>query len=520
MDRAALRDDRGSLPMLMLVVLVGMALAALMIPLVMTQTHTTTFDTQRGRALQAAESGIDVALGQIRAATSKNKDGALQGDSSKLPCGPLDGIVGSSDDGYSVDIAYYSADPSVHDAQWGVQHKMICVSGYGVHEKDTEVYTPSYILLSSQGTTANGESRTLVGTYVVKTTNTNIPGGPIRVWPKDGSPSYCMDAGSLPQAGTSVTLSLCPTGNQVLTAGMSFTYNPDLTIQLSASVGDTTMNPTGYGLCLSSSGSNGSSITLANCSAPKNPPWQQVWSVDDSSHLRGSNSSKSDTSSSCVEVATQGIGAQLKLQACAGGTTDTAQTWLPSPAVGAGQAGATNSQLVNFQQFGRCLDVTNQQVTGTDSGAEFLILYTCKQNPNPSNVAWNQKFAASPAITDSAPVAVQWITNNGSNYCLTSPGTDGGHVVVTKCASSGDSKKAQMWTTYQTQDSSGNELAYKDKFTIRDYQGRCMSLSGTDDLYNGQYQKAIVETCDGSTEQKWNAMANVQDPVLEDIHEK
>ncbi|MBN9611060.1 MAG: hypothetical protein BGO26_16980 [Actinobacteria bacterium 69-20] len=515
--------DRGSLPMAMLVAVIGIALAALMVPLVINQAHTTTFDTARGRTLQAAESGIDVALGQVRAATSPNKDGVMQGDAKKLPCGPLAGSVGNgSNDRYSVDIAYYTADPNAHDTQWGIDHKMICVSGYGVRDTATNSYTPSYVVLTSQGSDTAGESRTLVTTYVVKTTNTNIPGGPIRIWPA-GSDNYCMDAGSSPVAGSAVKLSLCPTGNQALPKGMSFIYNPDLTIQLAATIGDTTVNANGYGLCVYSAGSSGNAVTLAKCNAPGSPPYQQVWSVDDSSHLRNSNSGKTDVGGQCITAASQTAGTALALTNCAGGTTDTAQTWIPSPAVGAGQAGATNSQLVNFQQFGRCLDVTNQSVSGANSGAQFLILYTCKQNPDPTKVAWNQKFTPTPALTTgSAPQSNQWVTNNGSKYCLTSPGTEGGYVTVTPCASSGATKTAQTWTTYQTQDASGNELAYKDKFTIRDSSspGRCLSLSKTTDLYNNQYQKAIVETCDGSSQQKWNAQANVQEPVLENMHEQ
>ena len=81
------------------------------------------------------------------------------------------------------------------------------------------------------------------------------------------------------------------------------------------------------------------------------------------------------------------------LASCAGSVTDTAQTWVPSPTAGAGMAGAGNSQLVNYRQFATCLDVTGQDPTSA-----FLILYTCKQNPNPANVAWNQKFTPSPAL--------------------------------------------------------------------------------------------------------------------------
>jgi hypothetical protein len=40
---------------------------------------------------------------------------------------------------------------------------------------------------------------------------------------------------------------------------------------------------------------------------------------------------------------------------------------------------------VNYQQFGRCLDVTGQNVSATH-----LIAYPCKQNPLATAVAWNE----------------------------------------------------------------------------------------------------------------------------------
>ena len=77
----------------------------------------------------------------------------------------------------------------------------------------------------------------------------------------------------------------------------------------------------------------------------------------------------------------------------------------------------------------------------------------------------------------------------------------------------------QTWITYETQDGSGNDLAYKTKYTMVDSTGRCMSLGPGTDLYNGQYYKAVVATCDGSAQQKWNAQPSVQIPSLTDLHE-
>ena len=84
-------DDRGSMPMLLMVMIVGMVLGALLVPMIITQDRTTRFDTTRVHALGAAHAGLDLALGQIRAAV----DSGGIGDSSKLPCGPLSGTVNS-----------------------------------------------------------------------------------------------------------------------------------------------------------------------------------------------------------------------------------------------------------------------------------------------------------------------------------------------------------------------------------------------------------------------------------------
>jgi hypothetical protein len=527
-NRLAGLDDRGSLPLALLIVLIGVALAALLIPMVITQNGVTRFDDRRTTSLQSAETGIDVALGLVRSAS----DGSGTGVVAKLPCGPLSGDATSISTGdYTVSIAYYSSDPTGQSASWLAANKMTCVSGYGVHNLvgGTDNYTPSYVMFTSSGTDgASPIARTLQATYVVQTTNTNISGGVIRIWPPSGATiQYCMDAGTNPTAGTAVVLQPCPTGAQQVPTGQSWSYNTDLSIQLVSTVGNTAVNPNGNGLCLGTSASPtrhsaGDAIRLQQCAASGSATWAQKWSIDDSSHFEGSKTDKSDIDGYCINAASQGAGVPLTLQTCAGGVTDTAQTWIPSPSVGAGAAGsAASQQLVNYFQFGRCLDVTNQSVATTgDAGGVFLILYACKQNPNPAQVAWNQKFSPTAAPDpDGGPSSAQWRTNNGSNYCLTSPGTEGGYVNVLPCGSTGATLTKQTWVTYQTQDGSGNQLAYKTKYTMVDYTGRCMSLGPGTDLYNGQYYKAVVATCDGSAQQKWNAQPNLQTPSLTNLHE-
>src|SRR5690606_7572486 len=118
--RLPLGEERGSLPMALLVTIVGSALAALLIATVITQYSTTRFDTRRSDSLQIAAAGLDVALGQIRAAGTWDEDsGSLIGDVTRLPCGPLTGEPSDGGTGtFSVSIGYFTVDPSSRDAEW------------------------------------------------------------------------------------------------------------------------------------------------------------------------------------------------------------------------------------------------------------------------------------------------------------------------------------------------------------------------------------------------------------------
>jgi len=282
-----------------------------------------------------------------------------------------------------------------------------------------------------------------------------------------------------------------------------FAYRTDLSIQLVSSVTSTYTT----GLCLDTNPqthANGVAIVLKPCGVVGSATWNQQWSVDDNAHLEGANTSKSDIDGYCINTSSQSDGQALTLQQCAGGTSDTAQTWVPATSAGAGMAGAANSQIVNYQYFATCIDITGQ-----NPSSSFEILYTCKQNPNPSKVAWNQKFTPSPSLgnaSTAAPTTVTLGTNNGTAYCLYSPLTQGGYVYLTTSCSSGNNIK---WTWYQTKDSSGNNLSYAQVYTITDNAGRCLSASPSSDLYSGQYYKVVVATCDGGTEQKWNADPSV-----------
>ena len=75
------------------------------------------------------------------------------------------------------------------------------------------------------------------------------------------------------------------------------------------------------------------------------------------------------------------------------------QTFQPDAATGAGAAGIGVTvpgkpvgQLVNFEQFGRCVDVTEK-----NAAYAYLIAWPCKQAPDKANLDWNQTWELPPA---------------------------------------------------------------------------------------------------------------------------
>lgn len=490
---------------LMMVMLVGLMLGSLLIPMVITQDRATRFDITRVQALDAAQGGIDVTLGLIRASTT----GGI-GDSAKLPCGPQSGVVNTTGAAaYSTVVEYFTFDPG--SEPYPSTRAMRCISGYGTFDPATSITAPSYARFTSTGTVgaaANGSiaGRTLTSTYVFRYSNVGLVGGQISI--PNGSSSLCLDVGS-PTApiATAVLLKACsastpPAAQQV------FTYRPDLTMQLLSSI--TAANP--LGLCLDSARTpavSGDAIVLDQCGPLGRPAsYTQQWSFNDSGKYQAAQSDSATTGNLpdlCITVATQAAGAPVVLSACG-----SAAGWVPSPSIGPGAAGSSQrgtnaAQWVNYKEFGRCIDVTNQ-----DPNTSFLIDYPCKQNPYPAAVRWNQLFS-SPAIpAGQSSVTGQIITNNGQQYCLTSPGTNGGNVTIRTCSGSA----LQTWTIYN----GDNSLNYSTKYTVVS-GSLCLGLSATA-TNGGPWAVLDAETCNGSTQQKWNADLNVLTATSTNIHER
>jgi hypothetical protein len=235
----------------------------------------------------------------------------------------------------------------------------------------------------------------------------------------------------------------------------------------------------------------------------------------------GTNTTGTAMDSYCIVVQSPNVsGSQLVLSTACAGAYDNVHSFSPDKAVGAGMASATYGQLVNYNQFGRCMDVTGGKVN-----YGYLIAWPCKQDPNPANVSWNQRWTtpALPSGQDglSTNVATGTITTTKSptTYCLTSPlSTAVGQYPQTLTCTGGSN---QQWTVYGKTDS------YATSYQIKDSSGLC--LLPRDDTYSppdwfqtvNYISKIYVAACDGSTLQKWNADKNVLSAVpLKDVAEK
>ena len=517
------RDERGSLPMVLFVMMIGLAMTAVLIPTLITQDRMSVYSSTHLRSLSAAQAGVNVVVGKIRAATA---DGV--GDPSALPCAPstnpLTGAIDSQGKlTYRTYVRYFVIDPVQNPSAT----PMLCVSGSGTYDTATGTYVPTYAEITSTGTdsTYAGSSnsgaslgRTLTTTYVFKTSNRNVAGGQIRIYPPGNASTnaFCMDAGSTtPAAATVIVLAVCSTTTPVA-AQQQFSYRSDLTLQLNTSITSAYAN----GLCLATATTSGAPVSgntvyLSACKALGSPTYDQQWSFNDNGMFQASNSNSASTGSLpnlCMSVTSQTLGRQVTLLGCSydgQGTSSTTQAWIPSPSVGNGAAAAP--QLVNFQQFGRCADVTGQNVS-----ADHMIAFPCKQNPLASSVAWNQKF------TYSASTGWLSTTTGGTQYCLFSPRTEGGRVRLTVCSTpssvAGVTASQLVWSSL----GSAATTPYAQRYTFVDSSTddtRCLSITAPPASDSAPWYYIVVASCDGSTAQKWNADASLGATTLQNTRE-
>lgn len=484
MTRPRRRRDEGSLPIALLVTMVATMLSGMIAAVSASGLSTARSATERPRLLDAAMAGLEVMVGHIRAAS----DGAGNGVLTALPCGPYAGTVGTGSgaggrETYRVTVQYLDIDATT---------AISCSPGSG------PASIPRYAALTSVGTEpSTGATRTLTSRYAVGSTNANVAGGRFRAWTTVGAVQYpCLDAGSAtPAAGAAVTLAVCVPGSQQ----QIWAYNASLQIVLVSSV--TLTYP--QGLCVDGGPVPHSSTVVPATMQPclTSNYARQQWNQNDINNLEGTSDGV-NLDGHCLNRQFNSIPTPVVVQPSCVMAVSSDST------VGAGAAGPSTGQLVNYGQFGKCLDVAEY------NWQRYLFwLWQCKQAPTAAGVNWNQKWEP-PTVVAGPTGTTGYIMNrpqalNGSPACLRSALSNAAtsYVTLQQCPS-GSAGGALKWTMY------GDTGVYATSFTIVDSAGYCLApvpagLPNSLVYDSGPgVSPVITQTCDGSTLQKWNADPN------------
>ncbi len=510
-ESAGRRDD-GSMPMAMLLLIISTGLIMAVATVVFGQQSHTRNDVQRIKALSAAQTGIEVAVGAIRMSTTP--DGF--GDPRALPCSVMTGRTSAASDDaqFSVRVYYTKAVPPSGDIQWATQpaNRWDCGA--------TATSMPAHALIQATG--SYGVQRTLTATYsfTTVTQNDRIGGGLVRAYSTNNG-NYCISAAATTAlSGSQLLVKVCDAQNPL----QRFAYQAGLTITLA----DIT-TPTGQRLCLDggSTMAAGNPVRLQPC-APA-PTRQQVWGSDDHSvfYLQPTattilclRSSKGDTDGATVSLTGPARAGQ-----CVKDWSETA-TFITDPQFGAGKAGPATGQLVNSHQFGRCIDVTANDVT-----TPYLVVFPCKQ-PLTGPVLWNQNWVLPAATSDSSrrsgPIHT---TTGGTTYCLKNPGSTsalGNYLTVQSCNPGSVLPTSLQWTV------NGDTGRQSTSFRIESSHlvppggtSTCISVTNPNATnpdvwrtHNLAVSKLITATCDDSDLQKWNIAPRASQASLTDIMEQ
>ncbi len=446
---------------------------------------------QRGtKTVYAAQSGLQVVLGQIRSISKTVAGGAVYGDATKLPC-TVSGSVDSASESatYSVKITYYATDPSVDKSIVTNPPLGSCPTG----TTSGLTKSPGFAKLESTGTgpavgglASTVAARTIVAVYAFNVSNVNIPGGLINNF--DGS--FCLAAVTATVGSLVKYLPAAQCTDPTLT---SWVYATDYELKLASTLTTTPLCITGP----VNQGDASQNITLQACLTTA-ARWNQLWSWFGSSTWLGQkNPISAGNSNYCLGSGIGGsnalTGKYLQvLSACDGSSFN------PSSKVGAGAAGYSTHQIVNYLEFGRCMDVTGENINAT-----YMISYPCKQDPTGGGgFNWNHKWFYTEPATGSASygpqqIYVYYLNNTASKYCLTTPAQNaGGYLDVVFKPCNGASN--QNWTRY------GNTGNYDTSYVFIDQFNRCITAEQANTEL-APWSTLRMESCSGSLAQKWNA---------------
>jgi Tfp pilus assembly protein PilX len=519
---AAIRDERGVAlmsVMLFMILLAGMSLVLLSV--ILGQVGPSYLAAKGTKTVYAAQAGLQSALGVVRSASAApDAAGNVFGDPAKLPCtftGSLDPV--KPDVGYSVTLQYYVEDPTNKIEPWLSANDLTCTtlaSGQpgGVRNASNVLTSPEYAYIVSRGTGSSAAgrgaaegNRAVAAVYKFKVRNINVPGGRIYAPPSN----ECMEAQQVSGSaaigvGSKIKfVTQCTADGGARDAKQLWVYASSYQIKLASSTDGVTP-----GLCITGVPTNPvSDATLQTCKTG-NDRYTQLWSWTGAKTWQGQQSNIAAGNSESY-LSQSGSGSNLKVSG------SFVNTFIPSPAVGAGNAGKETKQIVNYKEFGRCLDVTGARI-----GDPFMIAYPCKQDPsgtgNPAGTGkldWNHKWWYTETSTTASNQQIFVYTSydgsgNGvssTRRCLETPTGSSKYPTFKPCTAglADPAKNEQSWTrVYEAAD-------YGSSYLIKDINGRCLTANSADlydDASGNKWSKITVGTCTVNENQKWNAPPN------------
>lgn len=552
-DRPSGSDEEGSLLLVMLLIMFMTIVLITATTGAFGAVDLSNSSTSRNDTLQAAMAGVQAAQAEIRSANSGGLVAPTQ-----LPCTAFSGVTNNAGTpSYSVSIQYYAENPS------NSYVAVACNQGSGPQVTVAGDYLSQAVVTScapagdcpASGTPAGSPIwRRVVSTYTFETTNVNISGGVINSYVGNAT-QECLVAAQNPLTGA-VSLDVtpsCAVGNSFASMEQfQYTSTWNLAIDISN---------TEY--CIQDpedlASPESSSVALVACSGNTGNAVDQ-WGINDQGSIEGVlNDGSGNPNPWCLYnpmgagTAAAGTEQPATLSSCPGGFS-AYTSWQMSPSVGAGGAlpaanglpGVT-AQMFNYQQFGLCMDVTNQDpFDGYNFGGGpggYLIDYDCKQFPDTSAYpVWNQRWcfdklsttaAGNPQGLLYAPYKQTTCSPVNQPFCAVSPQTKASAsspqsnstawVYVTPCGGvttgslTATPANDELWTVWGTNGGS------KNTFTWTDYWGSCMEANANDPQDAGQVGTAWstiqVDTCSGSYAQKWDAPATYGVSQLTNTHE-
>jgi hypothetical protein len=529
------RDDSGNIGLSMLVMTAGAALSTVIMASTLQVIEGSRVEQTRTAALQGARAGVASALSAVRSAVDPaNGLGTL----TKLPCGSyttgtnflpqVTGVVGVTGKvSYQVSITYLVADPTAQSDTWISTNGKPCATSLSA--------LPNYAYVKSTGTDSlTGTKRTLFGVYAFRTVvGANTNGGQIHDWhTSNSSPDLCLDAGATPAATTILKMQLCAVdaaGDVV--ARQQFGYQPGL--QISLVTADRALYPSS--LCVDAGTPHAANavLRLQPCASTKAAAIQQQWSFNTASGFFGTTNGTT-LDNYCWSITNPDTaGSLVTLNNTSGGNGHSAcntaypnnfQTWNPSSEVGSGGAGLPIPtaqlygynvhalQLVNFEEFGRCLDVTYSDVT-----KPFEVVFQCKQSPTfDLTNNWNQSWVT-PVDGTIGPIWTYSVPKSAF-YCLVMPPVGPSPMLITvrACNSAAPTADEMWWSRGASTNSPAKNYRIEG---IGAWANYCLAALDDQPAWQ-QADKAGMLSCNGDKIQKWNAVPSTTPAGMSGIGER